>query len=299
MKNEISAALLECFTPVLRMTVEDIAAKNICEEIHISRNKKVFLKLQKGIKFTEHTVDSVEFDLIFKKLCRNSLYTQSENIKRGFISFEGMRVGVAGRAVCEGDKLISVGDIESLNIRIPHYPRGVGEPLVAILEHYNFLKGILIYSPPMMGKTTLLRDTARILSSFPYYKRVSLIDTRGELYLPYENCGETLDTYKFYPPHTAIECAVRTMSPEIVICDEIGGREETEALFYSSNKGVPIIASAHGESISRLLKNENINILHKTGMFSCYVGIKRDKNNKMTYDITPWELASAESGEKS
>lgn len=287
MADEIIEKLTDCFPPVLKFMLKDYINRNNCEEIHISRGKKVFLRISTSVFMLDYICLSSDFDLILKNICRGSLYAHSETIKKGYISFmDSIRIGVSGRAVTEKDCIISVSKIDSLNIRIPHYPKDIGAPIVAVLEHYSFLSGVLIYSPPGVGKTTVLRDTARILSTAPYYKRVCVMDTRGELEMPADLAATTLDSYRFYPPEIAIESAIRTMSPEIIICDEIGRREQ-EAILYSANKGVPIVAAAHGSDPATLVQSEDIRILHQRGVFACYIGLKRGRDMPLSFEYFP------------
>lgn len=276
--------LTECFPPILKIILNDYIKKENCEEIHISRGKKVFLRLSASVFVLDYICLSSDFDLILKNICRGSLYAHSESIKKGYISFmDSIRIGVTGRAVSEKDRILSVSKIDSINIRIPHYPKDIGSAVVAVLEHFSFESGVLIYSPPGVGKTTVLRDTARILTSAPYYKRVCLMDTRGELDFPEKEGAITLDAYRFYPPEVAIESAIRTMSPELIICDEIG-KNEREAILYSANKGVPIVATAHGGDLESLLSGEDMGELHKKGVFACYIGLKRGKDMPLHFE---------------
>ena len=283
--------LEDCFPPLLKIILSEYLYLEICEEIHLSRSGCVFVRLSSsGIKIIDYRLSKGDFDLILKNLCRGSLYAHTESIKQGFISFmDKIRVGVLGKAICSGDKILSVSGIETLNIRIPHFVKNVARPIVDVLEHYSFSRGILIYSPPAVGKTTVLRDGARMLSSFPYYKRVSLIDSRGELDFPERVNCPTLDVYKFYPPDAAIECAVRTMSPEIIICDEIGGARERDALLNLCGKGVTVMASAHGGNILEIMMNNDVALLHKNRVFGCYVELSRNKNNQMGFKYYTYE----------
>lgn len=283
--EKVCRSLCDCFLPPLRWILSEQIASQDCEEIHIGRGRRVFVKLSSsGVRMLDHVCTSDEFDLILKKICRGSVYAHDESMKMGFISFmDGIRVGVSGRAVCLDDKILSLRRVDSLNVRLPRYPKNISSPLVDVLEHYGFKEGVLVYSPPGVGKTTLLRDTARTLSSSPYYLRISLIDSRGELEFPSPDQSSTLDVYRFYPPSVAIECAIRTMSPQMIICDEIGGKRESDAILYSLGKGVPILASAHGKSLGKILQNGNIARLHSAGAFACYVGLTREGAGDLKY----------------
>jgi stage III sporulation protein AA len=125
-----------------------------------------------------------------------------------------------------------------------------------------------------VGKTTLLRNVALELSKAREPKRVALIDTRYELSYSV-GTGGLIDILSGYPRALGIEIAVRCMNPQVIICDEIGEKNEAYAIASAKNSGVPFVASAHGESIEGLLQREGINLLHEAGVFGFYVGIKR------------------------
>ncbi len=268
--------VLGCLPSNLAFAVSNSLKNDICCEIRLKRNKNVVLTTDKGIKTIDVFCFDKDMDSIIKNLCGSSLYTHEETIKRGFISFdEGVRVGVCGTAVTVDNKVQALRTIDSLNIRIPAAIPSVCAPLLHAIEHYRFRGGVLVYSPPGVGKTTLLRHTALALSTTPYLKRVALIDSRGELSVGCEN-ALTLDIYKYYPPCAAIEMAIRTMTPDIIICDEIGGEDEEKALLACAGKGVAVIASAHGEKIDGIIKTEALAKLHKAGLFACYCLISRE-----------------------
>lgn len=218
-------------------------------------------------------VDRAELSECVSRFCRGSVYAHGDTICEGYISYiGGVRIGVCGS--CSGGK--NVGEISSLNIRIPHMIVGVSEPIVRSCFKNKELSSILIYSEPGIGKTTLLRDLAAHIGG-ELKKRVAVIDTRGELYL-HEMLADTLcDVLIGYPKAKGIETATRTLSPEAVICDELGGIDETRAILSAQNTGVPLIASAHAGSLSELLMRPNIRLLHDEGVFSYYVGASRKR----------------------
>lgn len=207
-------------------------------------------------------------------LCKNSLYSCMDYIKEGYIPFDNsVRIGVCGDAVCEGNKIVNVHGIRSLNIRIPSSVYGVGRALYSKLYEGGFSQSAVIFSPPGIGKTTLLRDIAVLLSSGNPPKRVALIDSRYELCDQRIMCEENIDIYSGYPKAKGIELATRTMSPEYIICDEIG-YEEAESILSVQSGGVPLIVGAHASSVERLINSRAFNKLHKANIFDMYVKIK-------------------------
>lgn len=280
--------ILNCLPSNVAFAISDTIKNDVCFEIRIKRNHRVVLNTSDGIKTVSVISTSADVDEIIKKLCGGSLYTHEETIKQGFISFDdGVRVGLCGTAVTVDNTVAAIRSIDSLNIRIPASIAPVCEPLIRALEHYNFRGGVLIYSLPGVGKTTLLRHTALALSTNPLLKRVSLIDSRGELSYGCEH-ALTLDVYKYYPPSVAIEMAIRTMTPDFIVCDEIGGSEEEKALLSCRGKGVSVIATVHGESIDGIMKNKALLKLHKCRMFACYCLIER-KNGGLIFKFTQAE----------
>lgn len=257
-------------------------------EIRVKRNSRVVIQINDIVKIVDYTVSSTEFDGILDKLLDCSYHSKLPEILRGYISLgDGYRCGVAGQAVINDGKLTNLSEITSVCIRIPYLVRGICNPVIEVLSRSSFSKGILIYSPPGQGKTTLLRDLAIRLSDMPICKKTVIVDSRRELYLPCMDRYPTLYGYIGYPKAFGIENAIRAFAPDIVICDEIGNTEDTEAILANQSCGVPIIATTHGNDCYELLKRDNIRELHVSGVFSAYIGIRRKgKNSKFDFEIT-------------
>lgn len=218
-----------------------------------------------------------EIQWTLRSLCGNSMYSHSETIKEGYICADGgIRAGVCGRAVTQGEKILTIADITSICIRIPHRVRGISNTISNTL--INKRCNMLIFSPPGMGKTTMLREISATLSSPPLNCRVAVIDTRFEICGALEGCY-SIDALYGYPRHKGMETALRTLSPEFIICDEIGNQEDASAILAASGAGIPVIASIHANNIKDLITKTHIDTLIKRKIFDYVIGLNRSGSN--------------------
>ena len=212
----------------------------------------------------------------FEKICEYSVYSFQNEITNGYITIKGgHRVGVCGTAIYNDDKLQNVKDISSINIRIARQIIGCA---------YEFLqrvpinsKGVLLCGSPSCGKTTILRDLARQLSN-TYEKKVVVIDERCEIGSVYMGeCQNDLgqsDILDGYKKGTGIIQAIRCMSPDVIICDEVGESDDIKAIVQGLNAGVCIIASIHAGSIQELMQKPQGEMLINTNAFEHIVIFK-------------------------
>ncbi|MBQ4105373.1 MAG: stage III sporulation protein AA [Clostridia bacterium] len=205
----------------------------------------------------------------FNNVCGYSVYSHISEIKEGFITIKGgHRAGISGTAVVTSGEILNIRDISTVSIRIAREFKGCAENITADFEKKS--GGLLLCGSPCSGKTTVLRDMARVLST-EYKRKVSLIDTRGELASVYHGISQNdvgmSDILDGYPRSVGIEQSVRSLSPEIIICDEIGSATDAKALLSGVNSGVRFIASMHAGNKDELANRNNLKEILKTGAF--------------------------------
>lgn len=253
------------------------------DEIRLRAGRPVSLTTQKGNLFIDaqsrvcRQSDAVsatisEVSECVARLTRSSVYAYEECIKSGFIPLpDGSRAGVCGETVCTGGAIKSVKLIDSVSLRVSRFIPDAARGVCAALRRE--LLGTLVYSPPGGGKTTFLRSAAYLLSTGKEALRVGVADEREELVTP-EMSACIIDRVSGCPKALAVEILTRTMSPQVIICDEIGagGAEE---LLAAANSGVCIIASCHGADIKEIMSRPQIALLIKNGVFRRAVRLYR------------------------
>ena len=203
-----------------------------------------------------------ETEEIFVRLCGYSVHSLTDNIADGFITLDGgIRIGVYGTAVVRDGRITSVRNVEGLNIRIPAEYRGCALPIYNRLFHGR-TSNTIICGAPMSGKTTVLRDLCRLISD-EEHKKIVVIDERCEM--SGYDLGINTDILKNYPKAQGISIAVRTLSPDVIICDEIGSLNEAEELCTLVNCGVKFIVTMHCSELYELRRRPQFNLLSEAG----------------------------------
>ncbi len=209
----------------------------------------------------------------FKRVCGGAIYAHREDICRGFVTLDGgVRVGVSGYAKYEGGEMIGVTDVSSLVFRIPTGACSFARELYR--EWLLCGGGMLICSRAGEGKTTAIRSLARLIGSGERPRRVVVVDERCE-FDPEEYSDSLVDILRGYRRARGVEIAVRTLSAEVVIVDEISSREDSAAMMSALGAGVDVIATAHAESFESALMRDCTRELIEGGLFGCVCVIGR------------------------
>lgn len=211
-----------------------------------------------------------------------SLYAFEEELKQGFITITGgHRIGIAGKAVLEENRIKSIKHISFINIRLSHQVKGCADKVIPYIMND---KGCdcyhtLIISPPRCGKTTLLRDVIRQLSDGSRDRpglSIGVVDERSEIgacYMgtPQNDLGIRTDILDCCPKAKGMLMLIRSMSPRIIAVDEVGSGEDIEAIEYVMNCGCKLIATVHGNSIEDIKNKPILGKLVKEKLFERYI----------------------------
>ncbi|WP_052339647.1 stage III sporulation protein AA [Gorillibacterium massiliense] len=227
---------------------------------------------------------------LLDQLTRHSLYSFEEELRRGYITVAGgHRVGLAGRTVLEGGQVKLIKDITGFNLRIARQIKGCG---TAVLPHLADRDGgsihhTLVVSPPQQGKTTLIRDLARLLSTgyglggqMRAGRKVALVDERSEIAacmrgVPAFDVGPRTDVMDGCPKAEGMMMMIRSMSPDVMVVDEIGTPEDATAVREAMNAGIRVIATAHGRSLQEVRSRPALKELLDERFFRRFVLLRR------------------------
>lgn len=251
--EERLAQAAACLPPEIRRRLEMLRPmeQGYCEEIRLRTGQPLQVSLHgQEYMLGENALKPENITDTFGRAAEYSVHTHADSLREGYLTLRGgHRIGVCGQmAVLEGNAL-SFRCISSLNIRIARQVKGAAtEELVQQLSEKGMLHSTLFLSPPGRGKTTLLRDIARQLSDSGF--RTALADERSELAalyggVPQFDIGSHTDVLDGCPKAAAAMMLLKTMSPQLLVLDEITSDADIHAAEYASHCGVAVLASAH------------------------------------------------------
>ena len=238
------------------------------------------------------TVEDIEEMLTF--ISRYSIYAYEEEIKQGFLTIEGgSRIGFAGQVRLEEGQVCYMTNIRFLNIRIAKEQKNCALELLPWLYEEGELSSTLFISKPGVGKTTYLRDCIRLISNgsrMQAAKKVCVIDERSEiaachLGIPQNDVGKCTDVLDGCPKQMGMRMALRSMSPEVIEVDELGGREDAHAVEQMILCGCKILGTMHGEHMRHIIKTAGMEEIYQKKLFGRYVFLKKDADGQRTFEV--------------
>ncbi|MGD9678010.1 MAG: stage III sporulation protein AA [Vulcanibacillus sp.] len=292
--------------PSIQEKIEEIRIRDNRPLEIVYENKHAFVsingELSYNIKQAYHPIKE-DISKLLNLISNHSIYRLEEELRRGYITVKGgHRIGIAGKVILEKGEVKTITDISSFNIRIARQIIGVADSVIPYIFELNG-KGIhntLIISPPQCGKTTLIRDIARQISTGTLNNghsgyKVGIVDERSEIAgcvngVPQNNIGNRTDVLDGCPKAEGMMMMIRSMSPDVLIVDEIGRQEDSYAIMEARNAGVKVIATAHGSSIAEIIKRPTISSLIQQEVFTRYFILNRRNESRFIEKILDEKL---------
>lgn len=266
------------------------------EEIRLRLYHPIELNFHDKIIWLEDVTFSREDSIyVLNQLSQHSLYRMQDELKEGYITTSGgHRVGLAGEVSTENGKVKQLQYITYFNIRIAKEIKNISLPFIPFLKNQNAFYNTLIIGAPQTGKTTLLRDLARLIgdgTSTISAQKVGIVDERSEIAashkgVPQHQIGSRTDVMDACPKIEGLMMMIRSMSPDVLIIDEIGKKEDVQALMEAITAGVTIICSIHGQSLDEINKRPSLQHLLSQQVFKRFIILKRMDNHFFSIHIT-------------
>jgi len=220
-------------------------------------------------------------------MSQHSMYAFEEEMRQGYITLEGgHRVGVVGKIIFENGSVKSIRYVGAMNIRIAHEILGAADRILPyIYSGEDTIYHTLLVSPPRCGKTTILRDLIRQISSgsFAYNgMTVGVVDERSEIGgcyrgIPQNDIGIRTDILDGCRKVDGMLMLLRSMSPAVIAIDEIGKKDDLFAIEEVLNAGVKIICTVHGNTLKDMMSKPVLKEMLKKQFFERIICISSRK----------------------
>lgn len=265
------------------------------EELRVRVGRPLEIIVSSEPYYLPYEVTRLDAEQLLNQISQFSLYTLDEELRRGYITIAGgHRVGLAGRVILEQGAVKAIRDIASFNIRIARETIGAADPLIPYLYDGEWQHTMLI-GAPQTGKTTILRDIARLISSgsgqagiAPH--KVGIVDERSEIAgcvhgVPQLQFGTRVDVLDGCPKAEGMMMMIRSMSPDVLVVDEIGRPEDIPAVLEAVNAGIKLIITTHGHTLEDIKRRPGITEILNQNIFARFIELQREIDGSRSYRI--------------
>jgi len=248
------------------------------EEIRFRQGRPIMLYRGSGLFYLAKTgqvsireplgesLEKADIAALTEAFLHSSVYAHLHEMCDGFITLRGgHRVGLAGKCVLQEGRVTNMTDISGINLRIANSYKGCATDLDSRLHEGRMLHNVLLIAPPQCGKTTYLRDLARLASG---RVKVTVVDERSELAaacdgVPQFDMGPQTDVLDRFPKPEGMIMAIRSLSPQLLVIDEIGTEKDVQAVRQVQDAGCKLLASVHGFNVDSVM-------VAKPHLLSCF-----------------------------
>ena len=282
-RYEEAAAILPARLRRLAMALPD-GEKAAAEEFRLRTGRPFTVLTPAGERELEAVVTAEELEMLCDLATEFSRYAAMETLRHGFVSVRGgFRLGICGTAVMKEGVNTNLKYLSSAAVRIAREHKGIGSETAAALFRQGRYCNTLLYSPPGLGKTTLVRVLSDGEGVPPH--RVALLDERGEVAVmhlgePQMDVGERTDVLDACPKAVGISMVLRAMNPQIIAVDEITEPEDIRAMLQAAGCGVGLLATVHAESREELMEKPLYRSLMETEVFQKGVCIRMEEGKR-------------------
>lgn len=269
--------------------------KRSLEEIRLRLLQPVELIFQDKNVWLDEVVFKEQDSMYFlSQLSEHSLYRMEHELQAGYITIRGgHRIGLAGKVILKHKKVVQLQSISYYNIRVAKEITDVAKDLIPYLVNNQSYQNTLLIGPPNSGKTTIIRDLARLISNGNNQlkrKKVAIIDERSEIAacidgVPQLDVGKSTDVMDACPKETGMMMMIRSMSPDVIILDEIGRTEDVQAINEAILSGVTIVSTIHGFSYADIEKRPSMQALLQANVFTRIIILQPKLKGKTEVNI--------------
>lgn len=292
--------ILDILPKNIRELLENTINIGKLQEIRLKVNRPLYTYSNNKEEFFNYKTSLEEMKYVLQKISNYSIYAFEDEIKQGYITIKGgHRVGLCGTVVTENNVVKTIKNIVSINIRVAREIIDCSKEILPYMIDGDSVLNTIIISPPKCGKTTILRDICRVLSTGSATlnftgKNITVVDERSELGacykgIPQMNIGDRTDVLDNCPKSQGIIMAIRSMSPQVIICDEIGTSKDMESIIAALNSGVNLITTIHGFDVEDLYKRPVFREVMENSVFKRAVVLSNKKGVgtiEYVYDFT-------------